>query len=276
MENKKNIKTSTEKLPVTTKKQKFVGFKELMDTETGEVIPVQLNEIADRDFNFHKLWLQMFINGLDEIANKKMKLAFWIIDHLNKENQLIYTFRRMAEETGLSIETVIKTMKALQNGNPPFLKKMQSGVYVVNPDILYKGSHQSRMGVIYQFRETPTPAEKKEIEKFRTENTAPNSPESTTSHEETPIQEKVPAEAETPKNEPVGENFEILLKTDLPQLIGTEKQIWWAEQIRLNFFNELNFENMTKKLVEIFKTKTESKFWIENREKEIDELEKTL
>lgn len=263
------------KLPNTTKKQKFVGFDELY-TKDGEIVPVQVSQVEDRDFNFHKLWLRMFIEGLDRIANKKMRLAFWIIDHLNKENQLIYTFKRMAEETGISEYTVILTMKELQNGNPPFLKKLHSGAYVVNPDILYKGSHQSRMGVIYQFRETPTPTEKKEIEKFRTENTAPNSPKSTTSHEEPPTQEKVPAEVETPKNEPVGENFEILLKTDLPQLIGTEKQIWWAEQIRLNFFNELNFENMTKKLVEIFKTKTESKFWIENREKEIDELEKTL
>ena len=266
MESKKN----------TNKKQKFVGFKELMDVETGEVIPVQMNEIVDRDFNFHKLWLRMFIEGLDRIANKKMKLAFWIIDHLNKENQLVYTFRKMAEETELSYPTVVRTMKELQEGEPPFLKKLHSGAYVVNPDILYKGSHQSRMGVIYQFSQTPTPAEKKEIEKFKAENVASDASESTTSHEEPPTQEKVPAKVETPENEPVSENFEILLKTDLPLLIGTEKQIWWAEQIRLNFFNELTFENMTKKLVKIFKTKTEAKFWIENREKEIDELEKTL
>ena len=147
------MKTKTENLPITTKKQKFVGFKELIDAETGEVIPVQLNEIEDRDFNFHKVWLRMFIEGLDGIANKKMKLAFWIIDHLNKENQLIYTFKRMAEETGLSENTVILTMKELQKGNPPFLKKLQSGVYVVNPEILYKGSHRGRMGIIYQFGE---------------------------------------------------------------------------------------------------------------------------
>ena len=190
MENKKNDKTSTEKLPVTTKKQKFVGFKEFIDAETGEVIPMQLNQIEDRDFNFHKLWLQMFINGLDEIANKKMKLAFWIIDHLNKENQLIYTFRRMAEETGLSIETVIKTMKALQNGDPPFLKKLQSGVYVVNPDILYKGSHKSRMGIIYQFGEIPSKyamEQKKaeEKEKNKSENTASDAPKSPQTHKTT-------------------------------------------------------------------------------------------
>lgn len=110
------METKTEKLPVTTKKQVFVGMKELVDTETGEIIPVQLKQVEDRDFNFHKIWLQMFINGLDGIANKKMKLAFWIIDNL----------------------------------------ELQSGVYVVNPEILYKGGHYGRMGVIYQFNEIST------------------------------------------------------------------------------------------------------------------------
>ena len=148
--------TSTEKLPVTTKKQKFVGFKEFIDAETGEIIPMQLNQVEDRDFNFTKVWLRTFIEGLDGIANKRMKLAFWIIDNLNKENQFIGTFKKMADETGLSEYTVIMTMRELQKGNPPFLKKLQSGVYQVNPDILYKGSHKSRMGVIYEFGSIPS------------------------------------------------------------------------------------------------------------------------
>ena len=148
---KKVKATRTEKLPPTTKKQKFIGFKEFIDAETGEVIPMQLNQVEDRDFNFTKVWLRTFIEGLDGIANKRMKLAFWIIDNLNKENQFIGTFKKMADETGLSEYTVIMTMRELQKGNPPFLKKLQSGVYQVNPDILYKGSHKSRMGIIYQF-----------------------------------------------------------------------------------------------------------------------------
>lgn len=61
----------------------------------------------------------------------------------------------MADATGLSIDTVIKTMRELQEGDPPFLKKLQSDVYIVNPEILYKGGHHSRMGVIYQFNEIP-------------------------------------------------------------------------------------------------------------------------
>ena len=147
------METKTERLPITIKKQIFIGTKELIDAETGEVVPVQLKQVEDRDFNFHKVWLRMFIEGLNGIANKKMKLAFWIIDNLDRENKLCFTFRRIAEATGLSQPTVIRTMKELQEGDPPFLKKLQSGVYVVNPDILYKGSHQGRMGVIYQFND---------------------------------------------------------------------------------------------------------------------------
>ena len=160
------MQTKTENLPVTVKKQIFIGSKELVDAETGEIYPVQLKQVEDRDFNFHKIWLQLFIEGLDGIANKKMKLAFWIIEHLDKENKFVYTFRRIAEETGLSVFTVTETMKRLQEGEIPFLKKIQSGVYVINPDILYKGSHKSRMGVVYEFSATPSKSaleEKKEI-----------------------------------------------------------------------------------------------------------------
>ena len=150
------METKTEKLPITKKKQIYVGTKELVDTETGEIYPVQLKQVEERDFNFTKVWLQMFINGLENIANKKMRLAFWIIDHLDSENKLVFTFRRMAEETGLSYPTVVRTMKELQQGDVPFLRKLQSGAYIINPDIMYKGSHQSRMGIIYKFGNVPT------------------------------------------------------------------------------------------------------------------------
>ena len=258
------------KLPTTHKKQRFIGLKEFIDAETGEVIPMQLNQVEDRDFNFHKLWLQMFINGLDEIANKKMKLAFWIIDHLNKENQLVYTFRRMAEETGLSIETVIKTMKALQNGDPPFLKKLQSGVYVVNPDILYKGSHKGRMGVIYQFGTIPTPkqAEKiaemqKEQEKAK-ENTAPDAPKSPETHETTDAGENVPAKEEKAEIEP--KITEMEKKIELPPLvcdglfipsmiqIGTKQRDIFFQQFN-NQIPLIKNPEFSEKMTEIFNSR---------------------
>jgi hypothetical protein len=136
----------------TSKKQKFIGHKNLIDPDTGEHYPVQLNVIEERDFNFHKIWLQHFVNGIDSICNQKLRLAFWIIDNLDKENKLVMTQRSIAKSTGMSYQTVNRTIKALQQGEPPFLHKMHSGAYRVNPDVIFKGSHSNRMGICYEYR----------------------------------------------------------------------------------------------------------------------------
>lgn len=136
----------------TTKKQKFVGYKNLVDPETGENYPMQMNVLEDRDFNFHKVWLQHLVNSLDSISNQKLRLAFWIIDNLDRENKLTMTQRTIAQKSGMSYQTVSRTMKALQEGEPAFLVKINSGAYRVNPDVIWKGSHSNRMGICYEYR----------------------------------------------------------------------------------------------------------------------------
>ena len=56
---------------ITTKKQKFVGYKMLIDPETGEQYPMQMNVLEDRDFNFHKVWMQHLVTSLDGIRNQR-------------------------------------------------------------------------------------------------------------------------------------------------------------------------------------------------------------
>lgn len=143
----------------TTKKQKFVGYKILVDPETGKTYPMQMNVMEDRDFNFHKVWLQHLVNSLDSISNQKLRLAFWIIDHLDRENQLIMTQRAIADATNMSTKTVNTTLKALceaPEGSPAFLQRINSGAYRVNPEVIFKGSHSNRMGICYEYKETDT------------------------------------------------------------------------------------------------------------------------
>ena len=148
MPDKKNGKMTT------SKKQKYVGTKVYIDAETGERVPMQVRALEDRDFNFHKVWLQHFINGMDNIVNQKLRLAFWIVDNLDYENKLVKTQRQMAIETGISFRTVNLTIKALcepgENG-VAFLQKMHSGAYRVNPDVIFKGSHNNRIGIVYDY-----------------------------------------------------------------------------------------------------------------------------
>lgn len=135
-------------------KQKISKVTAMIDEETGEKIPVvQVSqEIDDRDFNFHKIWFGHFIQSLDIVSNQRLKLAFWIIDHLDSNNKLTMTQRQIAEQSGISLKTVAFTMKALQEGDFPFLKKLNNGgAYIVNPDIIFKGNFGKRMAVLYDY-----------------------------------------------------------------------------------------------------------------------------
>ena len=66
------------------------------------------------------------------------------------------TQRKIAEKSGMSLSTVTETMKALQEGDIPFLKKINSGAYLVNPEIVFKGKFGSRMAIVYQFDQLST------------------------------------------------------------------------------------------------------------------------
>lgn len=141
----------------TSKKVKVVGTETFINQKTGEIQDMQVVSIEDRDFNFHKLWLSHIVNSLDLIGNKKVKLAFWIIENLNKENQLTMTMRQISNKSGISLETVRVTMKALVDSD--FLIKINQGVYQVNPDTIFKGSRNGRLNVLYQYNQVK--AEKK-------------------------------------------------------------------------------------------------------------------
>ena len=72
----------------TSKKVKVAGVQNYINADTGEIVPMAVNEIEERDFNFSKIWMHNFIATLDLVGNKKTKLSYWIIENLDKENKL--------------------------------------------------------------------------------------------------------------------------------------------------------------------------------------------
>lgn len=135
----------------TSKKVKYVGTHEFIDAETGELKTMQVSDIEERDFNFHKVWMRNFISTLELVGNQKTKVAFWVVDNLNRENQLLYTYRQIAEKTGISLETVRVTMGILLDSD--FLRRRNQGCYVVNPDIVFKGERGNRLNILNQFHD---------------------------------------------------------------------------------------------------------------------------
>lgn len=146
----------------TEKKVKYVGVQQYINANTGEIENFCVTSIEERDYNFYKVWMRNFVSTLDIVGNQKTRLCFWIIDHLNKENQLLYTYRQIATATNMSLETIRITMKILLEAD--FLRRINQGCYIVNPDVLFKGSRNGRMNILNQYHDT-----KKETEKISDE-----------------------------------------------------------------------------------------------------------
>src|SRR5699024_9523363 len=116
------------------------------DASTGEKETMQVTNIEERDANFHKIWLGHMLESLDMIGNQKKRVAMFIMENINKENELIMTYRVIAEKTNTSLQTGSETMKALQEIN--LLSKKRNGYYRVNPDVMFKGGRTDRMNVL--------------------------------------------------------------------------------------------------------------------------------
>ena len=137
---------------VTRKKVKVVGLQQYIDSKTGEVKDFQVINIEERDANFHKFWMFNVIQSLDLIGNQKTRFAFWLIDQMDDENKICLTLRQMAEKTGISLETVRITVKALIESD--FLVKHNMGVYKVNPNCIFSGGKEARVRVLLDYQES--------------------------------------------------------------------------------------------------------------------------
>lgn len=133
----------------TSRKIKYVGKEQFINATTGEIEEMQITSIEDRDFNFTKIWMKNFIATMDIVGNQKTKFCYWLIDNLNRDNILIGTQRELAGKSGVSLQTVNVTMKLLMDAD--FLRKRSSGVYIVNPDIIFKGTRNKRMNILNQY-----------------------------------------------------------------------------------------------------------------------------
>lgn len=140
--------------------QTLVGTKkkELVDTETGEVIFV--DQITKRTYgtkHFWKCYLMDFLTVLGIIDSKQLDIFIYIVENTDpSKNIFIGTQRKIAKDTNSSIQTVSTIVKKLQENN--FIKKMQNGVYMVNPNLLMKGNDNKRQ-ILLSYYATEDPIE---------------------------------------------------------------------------------------------------------------------
>lgn len=158
--------------------QTLVGQRRrcLTDNDTGEQIVV--DQVTKRIYgskNFWKCYLMDFLAILGVFDNKQVDIFIYVVENTNSANNLfIGTYKKIAKDTNSSEPTISKIMKKLQaNG---FIKKVQNGIWLVNPNILMKGNdHKRQILLSYYASEEPinkltfSRMKRKEIDEYEAE-----------------------------------------------------------------------------------------------------------
>ena len=118
--------------------------RELIDRETGELIT-----------NFWKCYLMDFLSILGIIDNKQVDIFIYIVENTNQSNNVFLgTYKKISEDVGCSSATIARIMKKLQENN--FIKKLQNGAWLVNPNILVRGDDTKRQ-ILLSYYQTEAP-----------------------------------------------------------------------------------------------------------------------
>jgi len=141
------------KKQVTRKPTKSWRKEQVIDPNTGELVDRFTFEIEEHDANFHKLWLWHIAAALELIGNQKIRILSHVLTNANSDNIFIGTMRDISEKTETSTNTVNITIQLLMEAD--ILRKQQSGVYFINPEIIFKGSANKRMDILYQYKNKP-------------------------------------------------------------------------------------------------------------------------
>ena len=142
----KGNKMGEKNLEYISNTQTLIGQqqKEFMDMATGEIIHV--DQISKRIYgtkNFWKCYLMDFLSVLGIIDSKQLDIFIYIVENTNQSTNLfIGTYKKIANDLEVSEPTIARIMKKLQVNN--FIKRIQNGVWLVNPNILMKGNDTKR------------------------------------------------------------------------------------------------------------------------------------
>lgn len=157
--NRKIKKTRTQ--PTQHKKMVPVRIKDYVDPTTGEVESFKLKKQEDRDFNFYKYWPNNLIEFKKNATLQERDFFDWLRENSNRDNLVVATYKVMAKRYKHSYRFVEKTIHKLIDTN--VIVKVQNGVYLINPNVIFKGSTTRR----HQIREQYKDLKKKHIKSHR-------------------------------------------------------------------------------------------------------------
>jgi len=155
--------------------QTLIGTKkkEYIDAETGEVIWVdQISKRVYGSKNFWKCYLMDFLAVLGIIDSRQLDIFIYIVENTNSAtNMFIGTYKKISTDVGVSSRTISIILKKLQENN--FIKRVQNGVWLVNPNILMKGNDTKRQ-ILLSYYESESPLDRLTLSRIKQKGSSQN------------------------------------------------------------------------------------------------------
>ena len=98
------------------------------------------------DKNFYKIYIYYFKKYLDGIINKKTEVVLWLIRNMSIANELKYSYREIAKQSGIAYQTVAETMKKLMEND--FIRRTNEKTIMVNPRAVFRGRIDKKMAAL--------------------------------------------------------------------------------------------------------------------------------
>lgn len=160
MEKIDNTKQEKKELPISKVINKTAIYsggtdsvRTFIDKLSGEEIDVVVSVKEYQDSNFFKIWLEDYAKIMAELGGAKIVVFSHIVSKLNPlTNEFGGTNREVALDTGVSLSVVNQTIKELINLK--FMKKVRVACYAINPNIIVRGTHGKRQGLLRLYNET--------------------------------------------------------------------------------------------------------------------------
>lgn len=160
MDEKKSKNKNKLTIEYNEKNSTLIGTRplEVVDPATGQVLEmIQTTKLRYGSKHFWKCYLNEFIEVMESLSGKQFDVFLYIVKHTKQsDNKYIGTYEKIIKGSKCSRQIVAKTMKNLQDCD--FIRKIQNGVWMVNPYILMKGDGQKQV-ILRKEYESVNPAE---------------------------------------------------------------------------------------------------------------------
>lgn len=147
-----------QKAIVQVKEQElYVQVNEDGTPVTGEIkkVDVIIKEIPRSGFAI--TYLSAIVNMIENLGNKKMQVVKYILQNMDSNNKLSETTREVAQGCGVSLQTVIETLKLLESCG---IVARKTGTIMLSPKLVHKGNAQRERYLMTKFSEIKSSDEK--------------------------------------------------------------------------------------------------------------------